>query len=203
MQKEREILTYEWFIIWNFISHYYMGRVSRRSNRCCDRRLSRRLSLSESDIQAFLTADVRDRAAIRPSSETDQVEILSGILKERQPEPHFSFAQSGSALRDYGRLFPVTDRDMLTIHSRNNTVFGITGGGGRTSGRETIGRVAAGAVASGPLKTLGIKLTAFPFEKNPGPVTGYRTEYRLDEVTENPLLHAKTNGQKQLTISMR
>ena len=75
-------------------------------------------------------------------------------------------------------------------------------GGGRTSGRETIGRVAAGAVASALLKTLGIKLTAF--SKSIGPVTVPESEYRLDEVTENPL-YMPNNGlaKKQPTISMR
>ena len=47
-----------------------------------------------------------------------------------------------------GRLLPVTDRDMLTIHSRTNTVFGITAAVAAPPAGETIGRVAAGAVAS-------------------------------------------------------
>ena len=52
-------------------------------------------------------------------------------------------------------------------------------------------RVAAGAVASALLKTLGIKLTAF--SKSIGPVTVPESEYRLDEVTENPL-YMPNNG---------
>ena len=67
--KEKEILTYEWFIIWNFISHYYMGEsLTAAAIGVVIDGCPAGLSLSESDIQAFWTADVRDRAAIRPSA---------------------------------------------------------------------------------------------------------------------------------------
>lgn len=87
------------------------------------------LSLSESDIQAFL--DRRRPGQSRYTtkrSETDQVEILSGIFEGKTTGTPISLwcAIRISAPGIMGRLLPVTDRDMLTIHSRTNTVFGIT-----------------------------------------------------------------------------
>ena len=87
------------------------------------------LSLSESDIQAFL--DRRRPGQSRYTtkrSETDQVEILSGIFEGKTTGTPISLLvrNQDQRSRDYGRLLPVTDRDMLTIHSRTNTVFGIT-----------------------------------------------------------------------------
>ena len=85
------------------------------------------LSLSESDIQAFL--DRRRPGQSRYTtkrSETDQVEILSGIFEGKTTGTPISLLvrNQDQRSRDYGEI--VTDRDMLTIHSRTNTVFGIT-----------------------------------------------------------------------------
>ena len=55
-----------------------------------------------------------------------------------------------------------TARDTQTTPSTPNTASGITGGGGRSSGRpRTIGRVAAGAVASKVLGEMGIRFLTY------------------------------------------
>ncbi|MEO3123532.1 chorismate synthase [Mediterraneibacter gnavus] len=146
------------------------------------------LSLSESDIQAFL--DRRRPGQSRYTtkrSETDQVEILSGIFEGKTTGTPISLLvrNQDQRSRDYGEIASCYRPGHADYTFQNKYGFRDYRGGGRTSGRETIGRVAAGAVASALLKTLGIKLTAF--SKSIGPVTVPESEYRLDEVTENPL----------------
>lgn len=145
------------------------------------------LSLSESDIQAFL--DRRRPGQSRYTtkrSETDQVEILSGIFEGKTTGTPISLLvrNQDQRSRDYGAIASCYRPGHADYTFQNKYGFRDYRGGGRTSGRETIGRVAAGAVASALLKTLGIELTAF--SKSIGPVTVPESEYRLDEVTENP-----------------
>ena len=152
------------------------------------------LSLSESDIQAFL--DRRRPGQSRYTtkrSETDQVEILSGIFEGKTTGTPISLLvrNQDQRSRDYGEIASCYRPGHADYTFQNKYGFRDYRGGGRTSGRETIGRVAAGAVASALLKTLGIKLTAF--SKSIGPVTVPESEYRLDEVTENPL-YMPNNG---------
>ena len=152
------------------------------------------LSLSESDIQAFL--DRRRPGQSRYTtkrSETDQVEILSGIFEGKTTGTPISLLvrNQDQRSRDYGEIASCYRPGHADYTIQNKYGFRDYRGGGRTSGRETIGRVAAGAVASALLKTLGIKLTAF--SKSIGPVTVPESEYRLDEVTENPL-YMPNNG---------
>ena len=130
------------------------------------------LSLSESDIQAFL--DRRRPGQSRYTtkrSETDQVEILSGIFEGKTTGTPISLLvrNQDQRSRDYGEIASCYRPGHADYTFQNKYGFRDYRGGGRTSGRETIGRVAAGAVASALLKTLGIKLTAF--SKSIGPVT--------------------------------
>ena len=155
------------------------------------------LSLSESDIQAFL--DRRRPGQSRYTtkrSETDQVEILSGIFEGKTTGTPISLLvrNQDQRSRDYGEIASCYRPGHADYTFQNKYGFRDYRGGGRTSGRETIGRVAAGAVASALLKTLGIKLTAF--SKSIGPVTVPESEYRLDEVTENPLYMPNMGCQK-------
>ena len=122
------------------------------------------LSLSESDIQAFL--DRRRPGQSRYTtkrSETDQVEILSGIFEGKTTGTPISLLvrNQDQRSRDYGEIASCYRPGHADYTFQNKYGFRDYRGGGRTSGRETIGRVAAGAVASALLKKLGIQLTAF------------------------------------------
>ena len=84
------------------------------------------LSLSESDIQAFL--DRRRPGQSRYTtkrSETDQVEILSGIFEGKTTGTPISLLvrNQDQRSRDYGEIASCY---RPTIHARTNTVFGIT-----------------------------------------------------------------------------
>ena len=131
------------------------------------------LPLKASDIQEYLdrrrgrgsTATATQRA------EKDRVEILSGVFEGKTTGTPISLmvpnADQRSRITARSPL-PIV-RAMRTSALTQNSVSGITGGGGRSSGRETIGRVAGGAVASLLLRELGITLCAYT--RSIGPVS--------------------------------
>ena len=86
------------------------------------------LPLCETNIQAFL--DRRRPGQSRYTtkrSESDQVEILSGVFEGRTtgtPIP-FSYAIRISVPGIMEKLLPITDRDMPITHSAVNMVFAI------------------------------------------------------------------------------
>ena len=130
------------------------------------------LSLSESDIQAFL--DRRRPGQSRYTtkrSETDQVEILSGIFEGKTTGTPISLLvrNQDQRSRDYGEIASCYRPGHADYTFQNKYDFRDYRGGGRSSGRETIGRVAAGAIASKILNEMGIHILAYT--RSIGPVT--------------------------------
>jgi chorismate synthase len=125
------------------------------------------IDLSEADIQAELD---RRRPGTLPSasprSETDRVEILSGIFERKTTGTPVSLmirnrdakSDAYDGLRD---LFRPGHGD-ITYQAK----YGIRDyrGGGRASGRETAGRVAAGAIARKMIAQTGMTVTAWTRE---------------------------------------
>lgn len=146
------------------------------------------LSLTESDIQAFL--DRRKPGQNKYTTkrqEGDTVEILSGIFEGKTTGTPISLLVRNQDQRshDYGNIASVYRPGHADYTFDAKYGFRDYRGGGRSSGRETIGRTAAGAVASLILRELGITLTAFA--KSIGSITVDETEYHFDEIMENPL----------------
>ncbi len=126
-----------------------------------------RIDLSEADIQEELD---RRRPGTLPSastrSETDRVEILSGVFEGKTTGTPISLmilncdakSDAYDGLRD---LFRPGHGD-ITYQAK----YGIRDhrGGGRASGRETAGRVAAGAIARKVIAQAGITVRAWTRE---------------------------------------
>ena len=145
------------------------------------------LPLCETNIQAFL--DRRRPGQSRYTtkrSESDQVEILSGVFEGRTTGTPISLLvrNQDQRSRDYGEIASYYRPGHADYTFSSKYGFRDYRGGGRTSGRETIGRVAAGAVASALLKTLGIELITF--SKSIGPVKVPEQDYHFEEISENP-----------------
>jgi chorismate synthase len=125
------------------------------------------IDLSEADIQAELD---RRRPGTLPSasprSETDRVEILSGVFEGKTTGTPISLmirnrdakSDAYDGLRD---LFRPGHGD-ITYQAK----YGIRDhrGGGRASGRETVGRVAAGAIARKVIVQKRMTVTAWTRE---------------------------------------
>lgn len=126
-----------------------------------------RIDLSESDIQKELD---RRRPGTLPTasarSETDRVEILSGVFEGKTTGTPISLmirnrdakSDAYDGLRD---LFRPGHGD-ITYQAK----YGIRDyrGGGRASGRETVGRVAAGAIARRVIARAGMSVGAWTRE---------------------------------------
>lgn len=141
------------------------------------------LPLCETNIQAFL--DRRRPGQSRYTtkrSESDQVEILSGVFEGRTTGTPISLLvrNQDQRSRDYGEIASYYRPGHADYTFSSKYGFRDYRGGGRTSGRETIGRVAAGAVASALLKTLGIELITF--SKSIGPVKVPEQDYHFEEI---------------------
>jgi chorismate synthase len=125
------------------------------------------IDLSEADIQTELD---RRRPGTLPSSstrsETDRVEILSGVFEGKTTGTPISLMIRNRDARngDYDGL-----RDLFRPGHGDITYqakYGIRDhrGGGRASGRETAGRVAAGAIARKAIAQAGMTVTAWTRE---------------------------------------
>ena len=125
------------------------------------------IDLSEADIQAELD---RRRPGTLPSastrSETDRVEVLSGVFEGKTTGTPISLmirnrdarSDAYDGLRDLYR----PGHGDITYQAK----YGIRDhrGGGRASGRETAGRVAAGAIARKVIARAGMTVTAWTSE---------------------------------------
>ena len=146
------------------------------------------IPLTEADIQAFLDRRKPGQSKYTTKrSETDSVEILSGVFEGKTTGTPISLLvrNQDQRPRDYGNIaslfrpghadYPFTEK------------YGIRDyrGGGRSSGRETIGRVAAGAIASLLLKEVGVTVRAYA--KAIGPYSVSEEDCRYSEIEENSL----------------
>jgi chorismate synthase len=132
------------------------------------------IELSEADIQKDLDRRRPGQSSVStPRSESDTVEILSGVFEGRTMGPPVAMLirnrnQDSSAYNEIKDKFRPGHAD-----------FGFTAkygvrdwrGSGRASGRETAARVAAGALAKKILAEEGIEIVAFARE-----IAGVRAE---------------------------
>jgi len=121
------------------------------------------LELSEKDVQKDLDRRRPGQSEVStPRSESDTVEILSGVFEGVTTGCPVSMLvwnrNANPGAYDYIRDIPRPGHADLFYQEK----YGIRDhrGGGRSSGRETIGRVAAGAVAKKLLSLYGIEVFA-------------------------------------------
>lgn len=146
------------------------------------------IPLTADYIQTFLNRRKPGQSKFTTArKESDQVEILSGVLEDITTGTPISLIVHNKDQRshDYSKI-----KDCYRPGHADYTFdqkYGLRDyrGGGRTSGRETIGRVAAGAVACRILETLGIRLTTYT--KSIGPVMIPDSDYDFDVISENHL----------------
>lgn len=130
------------------------------------------LSLTESDIQAFLDRRKPGQSAIStPRKENDCVEILSGTFEGKTTGTPISLMIPNTSQKssDYSEIASYYRPGHADYTFDAKYGFRDYRGGGRSSARETAGRVAAGAIASKILKEMGITVTAYT--KSIGPVS--------------------------------
>ena len=146
------------------------------------------LPLSEGDIQGFLDRRKPGQSKDTPArSESDQVEILSGVFEGRTTGTPISLMvrNQDQRSRDYGKIKDCYRPGHADYTFDSKYGFRDYRGGGRTSGRETIGRVAAGAIASKMLDQLGIHLRAYT--KAIGSIVVPESAYDYDCIVHNSL----------------
>ena len=125
------------------------------------------LELSEEDVQKDLNRRRPGQNEVStPRSESDTVEILSGVFEGRTTGMPISMLvrnkNANPNAYDYIRDIPRPGHADLFYLEK----YGIRDhrGGGRSSGRETIGRVAAGAIARKLVSKAGIDVVAHVLE---------------------------------------
>ena len=146
------------------------------------------IPLSENDIQDFLDRRKPGQSKYTTKrNESDSAEILSGVFEGKTTGTPISIIvrNQDQRSRDYGNIASLFRPGHADYPFTEKYGFRDYRGGGRSSGRETIGRVAGGAVASLLLKELGIRVQAYT--KSIGPCTIPEKDYRMSEITENPL----------------
>lgn len=146
------------------------------------------IPLSENNIQDFLDRRKPGQSKYTTKrNESDSAEILSGVFEGKTTGTPISIIvrNQDQRSRDYGNIASLFRPGHADYPFTEKYGFRDYRGGGRSSGRETIGRVAGGAVASLLLKELGIRVQAYT--KSIGPCTIPEKDYRMSEITENPL----------------
>ena len=144
------------------------------------------LRLCEADIQEML--DRRKPGQSRYTtqrSESDQVEILSGVFEGRTTGTPISMIvwNKDQRSRDYSEIAACYRPGHADFTFDEKFGFRDYRGGGRSSARETIGRVAAGAIAEKLLKALNISVSAYT--KSIGPVENSADRMDMEEIGKN------------------
>jgi len=164
------------------------------------------LEISEADIQKELDRRRPGQSEVStPRSESDTVEILSGVFEGMTTGCPVSMTvwnrNANPSAYDYIRDVPRPGHADLFYHEK----YGIRDhrGGGRSSGRETIGRVAAGAVAKKLLSLYGIEVFAHVTELG-GVKAGNVTFTDIHEnVEKNPVRCADLQAAEKMLEQVR
>lgn len=135
-------------------------------------------------------------AAVTSRAETDEIEILSGIINGQTEGTPIALLIRNTSQRssDYEGLkhtFRPGHAD-LTYFLK----YGVRDerGGGRSSGRETAARVAAGAVAGALLKQYGVSITAYTIE-----AAGVKcTQYDINQIEQNLMRAPDSEAAKEM-----
>jgi chorismate synthase len=149
-----------------------------------------RLPLDVADVQRELDRRRPGQSTlVSPRRETDQVEILSGVLDGRTLGTPIAMRvpnvdARGTDYDEIARAYRPSHAD-YTYQAK----FGIraVAGGGRASARETVGRVAAGAVARALLEPLGVRIVAWVDEVGDVAATVDPATATVDEVEATPV----------------
>ncbi len=144
-----------------------------------------RIPLSEDDFVSEMARRRPGRTPLdTPRSETDRVEILSGVFEGVTAGTPIALFIRNQDVRSepyemLRRLFRPGHADYTYFKKYGHFDFR---GGGRSSARETAARVAAGVVAQKILAPLEIQITAYTLEMG-----GIRAEHiDFDAIHENP-----------------
>jgi chorismate synthase len=144
------------------------------------------LELDAADIQQELDRRRPGQSSVStPRSETDTVQILSGVFEGKTTGTPVMMLVMNRDQRsgDYGNI-----KDMFRPGHADYTFYKKYGirdyrGGGRASGRETLARVSAGAIAKKILLKYGIVITAYTAKV--GSITGKSVDFSFIE--RNPV----------------
>jgi chorismate synthase len=125
------------------------------------------LELTEADVQKELSRRRPGQSEVStPRSESDTVEILSGVFEGMTTGTPISMLvrnkNANPGAYDYIRNIPRPGHADLFYMEKYG--FRDHRGGGRSSGRETVGRVAGGAIAKKLLSSFGIEVLAHVIE---------------------------------------
>ena len=157
------------------------------------------LSLCEKDIQAELDRRRPGQSAITtPRSESDTVEILSGVFEGKATGAPVALLirNKDAQSKDYSLLKNLFRPGHADYTYQKKFGHRDYRGGGRSSGRETIARVAAGAIAKKILAEQNIKITAYTLA-----VGGiYAKRIDLNEI-ENNILRCPDAEQAKAMIA--
>lgn len=146
------------------------------------------MPLEKEDIQELLDRRKPGQSKFTTQrSESDQVEILSGVFEGKTTGTPISMVvwNQDQRSRDYSQIAECFRPGHADYTFDEKFGFRDYRGGGRSSGRETIGRVAAGAIAKKFLRQLGIEVSAYT--RSIGPVEMEETRFDLAEAANNRL----------------
>lgn len=146
------------------------------------------LPLCEEDIQILLNRRKPGQSKYAtPRSESDRVEILSGVFEGRTTGTPISLMvrNENQISKDYSNIASCYRPGHADFCYDMKYGFRDYRGGGRSSGRETIGRVAAGAIAEKLLAELGI--TFLTYVTSIGAVRIDPARFDASEISNNPL----------------
>lgn len=122
-------------------------------------------------------------------NETDQVEILSGVLNGVTTGTPIGFIirNNDQHSEDYAKMAHVFRPNHADY--TYTAKYGIRDyrGGGRSSARETASRVVAGAIAMEALEQFGIHICAYTSRIGKYALTKHYTKLNLDEIDSNPV----------------
>jgi chorismate synthase len=167
------------------------------------------LPFSEADIQKELDRRRPGQSEVStPRSETDRVEILSGIFEGMSTGTPISMLVRNSDARsssyDAIKNTPRPGHADFTYMAR----YGIRDhrGGGRSSARETIGRVAGGALAKLLLSRYGIRIVGHVLELGGIRAKSLSFDKILENVEKTPVRCADPEAAKKMlekVVSLR
>lgn len=159
------------------------------------------LPLNEEDIQAYLDRRKPGQSKFTTKrSETDRVEILSGVFDGKTTGTPLSMLirNLDQHSKDYSQLAGCYRPGHADFGFDSKYGFRDYRGGGRSSGRETAGRVAGGAVAAKILNQMGI--TFMTYCKSIGPVSIDSRRFDAAEISNNPLFMPDADAAREASV---
>ncbi len=159
------------------------------------------LEISAGEIQKDLDRRKPGQSAVTtPRSESDSVEILSGVFQGQTTGTPISLVvfnrDADSSAYEKIRNFPRPGHADFTYEEKYG--FRDFRGGGRSSARETIGRVAAGAIAKKLLQTKGIEIISHVAKLGGIKANVPDIQAMKGNIEENPIRCADPKAAKEM-----